>query len=148
MVSKARKSILVHSQIKVPWSMNKSAVVDEEKCRARFVDHGTFFGVALGAVFGRMSKALEFVNKYHTFVGRYIMRQLHKSDLLRCFRNSGSVTYVSTLSSPSSSAPCISSFVQSLCRFAIKSARMLLLQHSHYYFRTSSCKINLQSNSR
>ncbi len=33
-------------------------------------------------------------------------------DTLRCFRNSVSVTYVSTLPSTSSSAPCISSFVQ------------------------------------
>ena len=40
------------------------------------------------------------------------LRLLHEGDLLRCFRNSASVTYVSTLPSPSSSAPCILSFVQ------------------------------------
>ena len=32
-------------------------------------------------------------------------RLLHEGDLRRCYRNSGSVTYVSTLPSPSSSAP-------------------------------------------
>ena len=42
----------------------------------------------------------------------YCWRLLHEGDLRRCYRNSGSVTYVSTLPSPSSSAPCISSFVQ------------------------------------
>ena len=47
----------------------------------------------------------------------YFLRLLHEGDLLRCFRNSVSVTYVSTLPSPSSSAPCISSFVQSLGTF-------------------------------
>ena len=47
----------------------------------------------------------------------YILRLLHEGDLLRCFRNSVSVTYVSTLPSASSSAPCISSFVQSLSTF-------------------------------
>ena len=58
------------------------------------------------------------------------MRQLHEGDLLRLgFRKDAkahkvalgiraSVTYVSTLPSPSSSAPCISSFVQSLSTFA------------------------------
>ena len=30
-------------KIVVRWSMKKSAVLDEEKCRARRIDHGTFF---------------------------------------------------------------------------------------------------------
>ena len=45
------------------------------------------------------------------------LRLLHEGDQLRCFWISVSVTYVSTLPSPSSSAPCISSFVQSLDTF-------------------------------
>ena len=36
---------------------------------------------------------------------------LQNGDLLRCFRNSGLVTYTSTLPSPSFSAPCISSIL-------------------------------------
>ena len=46
-----------------------------------------------------------------------LWRLLHEGDLLRCFRNSVSVTYVSTLPSTLSSAPCISYFVQSLCTY-------------------------------
>ena len=45
------------------------------------------------------------------------LRQLHEGDLLRCYRNSGSVTYVSTLPAPSPSAPGISSCVQSPSTF-------------------------------
>lgn len=42
------------------------------------------------------------------------LRLLHKGDLLRCYRDSGLVTYVSTLPAHSPSAPCISSFLQHL----------------------------------
>ena len=58
------------------------------------------------------------------------MRLLHEGDLLRCFRNSVSVTYVSTLPSTSSSAPCISSFVQSLSTFETNVREWHFVQHS------------------
>ena len=58
-------------------------------------------------------------------------RLLHEGDLLRCFRNSVSVTYVSTLPSTSSSAPCISSFVQSLSTFETNVREWHFVQHSH-----------------
>ena len=60
------------------------------------------------------------------------MRLLHEDDLLRCFRNSVSVTYVSTLPSTSSSAPCISSFVQSLSTFETNVREWHFVQHSPY----------------
>ena len=58
------------------------------------------------------------------------LRLLHEGDLLRCFRNSASVTYMSTLPSASSSAPCISSFVQSLSTFASNMREWHFVQHS------------------
>ena len=58
------------------------------------------------------------------------LRLLHEGDLLRCFRNSVSVTYVSTLPSTSSSAPCISSFVQSLSTFETNVREWHFVQHS------------------
>ena len=61
-----------------------------------------------------------------------ILRLLHEGDLLRCFRDSGSVTYVSTLPAPSPSAPCISSFVQSLCTFKSNVREWHFVQHSHF----------------
>ena len=60
------------------------------------------------------------------------MRLLHEGDLLRCFRNSVLVTYVSTLPSTSSSAPCISSFVQSLSTFETNVREWHFVQHSLY----------------
>ena len=60
-----------------------------------------------------------------------VERLLHEGDLLRCFRNSVSVPYVSTLPSTSSSAPCISSFVQSLCTFETNVREWHFVQHSH-----------------
>ena len=58
------------------------------------------------------------------------MRLLHEGDLLRCFRDSGSVTYASTLPVPSPSAPCISSFVQSLSTFDSNVREWHFVQHS------------------
>ena len=58
-------------------------------------------------------------------------RLLHEGDLLRCFRDSVSVTYVSTLPSTSSSAPCISSFVQSLSTFETNVREWHFVQHSY-----------------
>ena len=60
------------------------------------------------------------------------MRLLHEGGLLRCFRNSVLVTYVSTLPSTSSSAPCISSFVQSLSTFETNVRDWHFVQHSLY----------------
>ena len=59
-----------------------------------------------------------------------LMRLLHEGDLLRCFRNSVSVTYVSTLPSTSSLAPCISSFVQSLSTFETNVREWHFVRHS------------------
>ena len=56
---------------------------------------------------------------------------LQNGDLLRCFRNSGSVTYVSTLPSPSPSAPGISSCVQSPSTFKANVREWHFVQHSH-----------------
>ena len=56
---------------------------------------------------------------------------LHEGDLRRCFQNSASVTYVSTLPSTSSSAPCILSFVQSLGTFEANVREWHFVQHSH-----------------
>ncbi len=58
------------------------------------------------------------------------LRLLHEGDLLRCFRDSGSVTYASTLPAPSPSAPCISSFVQSLSTFDSNVREWHFVQHS------------------
>mgnify|MGYP006956244283 CR=1 FL=1 len=66
----------------------------------------------------------------HDPCGRTYMRLLHESDLLRRFRDSGSVTYASTLPAPSPSAPCISSFVQSLSTFNSNVREWRFLQHS------------------
>ena len=61
------------------------------------------------------------------------LRLLHEGDLWRCYRNSCLVTYTSTLPSPSSSAPNISSYVQSPSTFELKCVRMaLLVHHSHF----------------
>ena len=63
---------------------------------------------------------VQWMHAYHFFLymkRNYLMRLLHEGDLRRCFRDSGSVTYVSTLPAPSPSAPCISSFGQSLSAF-------------------------------
>ena len=49
--------------------------------------------------------------------GDVSLRLLHEGDLLRCYRNSASVTYVSTLPAPSPSASGISSCVQSPSTF-------------------------------
>ena len=61
-------------------------------------------------------RGLTFLRMLHEVPFSHISRKcaetLHEGVLLRCFRNSASVTYVSTLPSPSSSAPCILSFVQ------------------------------------
>ena len=65
----------------------------------------------------------------HMVVADY-SRLLHEGDLLRCFRNSASVTYVSTLLLSSSSAPCISSFVQSLSTFETNVREWHFVQHS------------------
>ena len=69
------------------------------------------------------------------------LRLLHEGDLLRCFRNSGSVTYVSTLPSPWWGLgalrhlalilrPCISSFVPSLSTFESNVRERHFVQHS------------------
>ena len=70
------------------------------------------------------------------------LRLLNEGDLLRCFRDSGSVTYASTLPAPlvgprcpactlpSPSASCISSFVQSLSTFDSNVREWHFVQHS------------------
>ena len=60
----------------------------------------------------------------------YYLRLLHEGDLLRCFRNSTSVTYESTLPSASFSAPYISSFVQSLSTFDSNVREWHFVRHS------------------
>ena len=61
-----------------------------------------------------------------------LFETLHESDLLRCFRDSGSVTYVSTLQAPSPLAPGIPSFVQSLSTFEANVREWHFVQHSLY----------------
>ena len=69
------------------------------------------------------------------------MRLLHEGDLRRCFRDSGSVTYMSTLPAPQLGLgglrhlalilrPCISSFVQSLSAFDSNVREWHFVQHS------------------
>ena len=58
--------------------------------------------VAFSIQIGRFVNQAPFRDQLLTFPKE---RLLHEDDLLRCFRNSVSVTYVSTLPSPSSSAP-------------------------------------------
>ena len=58
-------------------------------------------------------------------------RLLHEGDLLRCFRNSVSVTYVSTPPLTSSSAPCNSSFAQSLSTLETNVREWHFVQHSY-----------------
>ena len=76
-------------------------------------------------VYGKQSEK----NKYFCSSKRH--SALHTFwDTTRCFRDSGSVTYVSTLPAPSPSAPCISSFVQSLSTFDSNVREWHFVQHS------------------
>ena len=76
------------------------------------------------------------------YLANIYMRLLHEGDLRRCFRDSGSVTYVSTLPVPQlglgalrhlalTLRSCISSFVQSLSTFDSNVREWHFVQHSH-----------------